>query len=174
MKNILKSLFVKSQSTVVVCKKENPADVLVKLCESMKKKYKKICVVTINKPYSLLIKKFNERKVDYSKFYFIDCVSASMMEQIPSKQCTYISSPKALTELAINLNNLPKDVDLVILDNFSSLVFYNDPFLSLRFMNSVTSKFRKNSLNSICLVVGETKPEVLTDLSLFADKIISM
>ncbi len=82
--------------------------------------------------------------------------------------------PKALTELAIALNNLPKDVDLVIIDSFSGLAFYNDIFLTYRFMNSITSKFRKKSLKSICLVVGETKQETIADLSLFSDRVVTL
>jgi hypothetical protein len=120
------------------------------------------------------VKKFKENKVDSSKFYFIDCVSTSFMKQVASKQCTYITSPKALTELAIAVNNLPKDIDLVILDSFSGLAVYNSDILTLRFMNSITSRFRRTSIKSIYMAVGNIKPEMLADITLFADKVVNV
>lgn len=170
----LKRDIANNQSIVLICKNKGPEDAVFEICSDLKKSFKKICIVTVNKPFSFWVKKFGEKKIDYSKFYFIDCISASTMEQVPSKQCTYISSPKALTELAIALNSLSKEVDLIILDSFSGLVLHNDPFLTFRFMNSINAKFRRNSLKSLYLVVGETKKEVISDLSLFSDKIISM
>ena len=170
----LKKVLKENQSIVLVCKKAGPEETVIDICSDLKKSFRKICVVTVNKPFSFWIKKFAENKIDSSKFYFIDCISASTMEQIPSKQCTYVSSPKALTELAIALNSLPKEIDLVILDSFSGLVLHNDPFITFRFMNSVNAKLRKNSLKAIYLVVGETKEEVISDLSLFSDKIVSV
>lgn len=170
---VLKDELKKSQSMVLICKSKSPEEVSIELCSDLKKNFKKICLVTVNKPLSYWLKKFKEEKVDSSGFYFVDCISTSTMEQIPSKQCTYISSPKALTELAIALNSLPKEVDLVILDSFTGLVFHNDPFVTFRFMNSINAKLRKNSLKAIYLVVGETKKEVISDLSLFSDKIVS-
>lgn len=162
----------KDQNVVLICKKKSPEETLLDICASLKNRSKRICVVTVNKPVSFLIKKFEEKKINYSNVYFIDCISSSLMNQFPSSQCVYVSSPKALTELAIALNRLPKDIDLVILDSFSGLAFYNDIFLTYRFMNSIISKFRKKSLKSICLVVGETKQETISDLSLFSDKTI--
>jgi len=170
----LNKILSKSPSVFVVCKKDGPDETLVKICGDLKKSFKKICVVTVNKPYSFLIKEFARKKINSSSFYFVDCISATNMEQVPSKQCTYISSPKALTELAIALNNLSKDVDLVVIDSFSGLAFHNELFFTYRFVNSIISKFRKKSIKSICLVVGETKKEILADISLFADKIIAI
>lgn len=170
----IKKLLTVNQNVVLVCKKKGPDETLIDLCGELKKSFKKICIVTVNKPFSFLAKKLDAKKIDYSKFYFIDCISATTMEQVPSKQCTYISSPKALTELAIVLNSLSKSVDLVIIDSFSGLAFHNDLFLTYRFMNSITSRFRKNSLKSICLVIGETKKETIADISLFADKILDI
>jgi hypothetical protein len=169
----LKKSLEGGQSIVLVCNKESPGEALLDLCESAKGKFKKICIVSANMPYFSLAEKLKGRKIDFSKFHFIDCISASSMKQIPAKQCEYISSPRALTELAIALNNLSSETDLVILDSFSGLVLHNNILLVLRFMNSITSKFRQNSLKSVCLVVGETKKETLADLSLFADRVLS-
>jgi hypothetical protein len=170
----LKKVLKENQSVVLVCKSDGPEETVLNICSDLKKSFKKICIVTVNKPCSFWIRKFVEKNIDSSKFYFVDCISASSMEQVPSKQCNYISSPKALTELAIALNGLPKDVELVILDSFSGLTYYNDPFITFRFMNSITARFRKNSLKSICLVVGEAKKELISDMSLFSDKTITI
>lgn len=173
-KKSLISIISKTPNTIVVSKTDTPENIMVDICKSAQKKFKHICIINANKPYSVLVEKFKKAKVDYSKFYFIDCVSASFMDKTSSKQSTYISSPSALTELAIALNNLPSETDLVILDSFSSLAFYNGYPMTLRFLNSITAKFRKNYLHAVYLVVGETKKEIIGDLSLFADDIIEI
>lgn len=173
-KNNLIKTIEKNQTTIMVCKTISHEDALMSLCKSLKKKFKRTCIVNANTPYSTLIEKLKEKNIDYSKFYFVDCVSSSFLKQVRSNQCTFISSPHALTELAIALSNLPKEIDLVILDSFSGLAFYNDEQPTLRFLNSVTSRFRKKTLKAVYFVVGETKKEILADLSLFADNIVEI
>lgn len=148
--------------------------ILVELCKISSKKFKKVCIVNVNKPYVRMVEKFKENKIDYSNYYFVDCISASFMNELPKTRSTYVSSPSALTELAIALNNIPSDIQFVVLDSFSGLAFYNGYPMALRFLNSITGRFREKGLKAVYLVVGETKKEILADLSLFADEILEL
>lgn len=164
----------KNQNLVLVCKNKTTDELTLELCKNSPKKFKNICVVTVNRPFPILLDKLKENKIDTTNFQFIDCISANYMEQIPSKQCTYISSPRALTELAITLGHMSRDVDLVIIDNISGLSFYNGEVLTLRFLNSLVIKFRKTNTKSIFLIISEANKDTLANLSLFADKIVSL
>lgn len=165
---------VKNSSTVLLCKSKNTNEALVDLCKSSSKKFKRICIVSVNKPFTSLIKTLHEKKIDYSNFHFIDCISATFMQQIPSKQCTYISSPKALTELAIAIGGFIEDTDLIIFDNISGLFIHNGELMTLRFLNSIISRLSRTRIRGVYLLVGETKQELVADISLLVDKVVEI
>lgn len=164
----------KNKNLVLVCKNKKTENVTMELCKHSLKKFKKVCIVTSNRPYSDFLEYFKKNKIDVSRFRFIDCISANYMQKVPSPNCTYISSPRALTELSIELGRESIDADLVILDNVSSLSFYNGEVLTLRFLNSLTMKFRKIKTKSLFLITSGTNKETLANLGLFADKILAV
>jgi hypothetical protein len=174
MINSLTQKISKNNSSILICKTKSSEDVLIDLCKKSLKKFKRICIITINKPYSSLVKKFNEKKVDHNKFHFVDCISATFMQQINSKNCTYISSPKALTELAITINGLIDNTDLIILDNVSGLFIHNGELMTLRFLNSIISNLSRTKVNSVYLLMGDTKKETIANISLFADEVVKI
>lgn len=170
----IRNILNKEQTLVLVCKSKASENLLFDLCRDASKKSKNICVITVNQTYSSIIEKFRQKKINSSRFQFVDCISAKYMSQVPSKQCTYISSPRALTEMAIVLSQLAGKTDLMIFDNINSLFLYNGEVLTLRFLNSLAIRLRKTSTKAVCFLMGETKREMLADLSLFADKIIEV
>ena len=164
----------KNKNLVLVCKNKKTEKVTMELCKHSLKKFKNVCVVTVNRPYSDFLEYFKKNKIDASRFKFIDCISANYLQKVPSSKCTYISSPRALTELAIELGRESVEMDLVILDNVSNLSFYNGEVLSLRFLNSLTMKFRKIKTKSLFLISSAANKETLANLGLFADKVIAV
>jgi hypothetical protein len=164
----------KDQNLVVLCKTKSSEGVMFDMCKDLSKKFNNVCIVTVNRPFSSLREKLNAENIDYSKFQFVDCISAKYMEQIPSKQCIYISSPRALTEMAITLTQMAKNLEVIIIDNINGLFLYNGEVLTLRFLNSLVIRLRKTNTKILYLLLGETSKDRLADLSLFADKVIEI
>jgi hypothetical protein len=171
-KNIV-SYLRENQNLLVVCKSKTPAEITKQICLDAPKNFKKIVVVSFNKSFADLIQKFENDKVDKKRLHFIDCISARYLYQIPSNQATYLSSPLALTELAILLADFLNESDLVVIDSISSLAVFNGFDMALRFINGLMLKIRKTNAKSICLFIPDSKKELLDDISLFADKVLT-
>ena len=90
-----------------------------------------------------------------------------------SKQCLYVSSPTALTELALAMGKL-RQTDLIILDNISSLLLYNKDAEVLKFLHGMMTKIRQTKTKAVYSILKESKKEFVADLTLFADAVIEI
>ncbi len=139
------------------------------------KNFKKICMITINEPVPVLMKKLEKDGTDFSNYYFIDCISQSMNIKITrSEKCLAIASPAALTELSIAIANLTKanKIDIIVLDSVSSLLIYNQDVITLKFMHFLMIKVRSMNIKGAYTIMKDGKEQILSDLALFADKIL--
>ncbi len=163
----------KNQNIVVIYNSVEHEKAMIELHKAVSDAFK-ICMITIHKPFSSLIKKFQQENIDYSKYCFIDCISAKNSLVKDSKQCMYISSPTALTELALAMEKIKKKhkVDLIILDNISGFLLYNEEVAVLKFLHSMMTQIRKTDVKAIYSILKESKKEFIADLTLFADAII--
>ena len=168
------SKIYQDQNTVVICNSKNHERIMTELHKTVSKKFKKICMVTIHKPFPTLIKKFQEEKIDYSNYCFIDCISAENRMDDAIDQCIYISSPVALTELAVAIEKMIDrfGTDLIILDNISSLLIYNQESAVLRFLHHVMTRVRKTDMKAIYSILQEGRKGFMEEMTLFADTMI--
>ncbi len=171
--NILSNLD-KDQNIVLICNSKENEKVMIDLHKAVSKKFKKICMITISKSFSNLIKEFKKQGIDYSNYCFIDCISAENSKVKDSKQCIYVPSPVALTELAISIDKMRKihRVNLIILDNISSFLIYNKELPILRFLHAMMIKIRKTDIKAIYSILQEGRKSFIADLTLFADAVI--
>ncbi len=168
--NILNQL-KKDQNIVLISNSKEHEKAMIELHKAVSKKFKKICMITVNKSFSALIEKFQEQGIDYSNYFFIDCISKKNIIVKQSKQCLYVSSPAALTELSLAIGKLGQ-IDLIILDNISSLLLYNKDAEVLKFLHSMMTKIRQTKTKAVYSILKESKKEFLADIELFADAVI--
>jgi hypothetical protein len=171
--NIL-SYLGKNQNIVLTCNSRDYEERMIDLHKAVSGKFKKICLITVRKSFDDLIKEFKEQGVDYSNYCFIDCISAELIKVRDTKQCIYIPSPVALTELAISINKMRTmhRIDLIILDNISSFLIYNQELPILRFLHAMMIKIRKTDIKSIYSILQGGRKSLIADLTLFADKVV--
>ncbi|MEE9323084.1 MAG: hypothetical protein V3U72_00930 [Candidatus Aenigmarchaeota archaeon] len=136
--------------------------------------FKRICYISMNKPLDSLVKGFKSIGVDIGKFIFIDCVKKSKASK--GVQALHVSSPKALTELGININKaLVRKADCIIFDHLSSLLTYQDDLTALKFAHLLISKSRMLDKKCIFICMEEDmKGKFLKSVIMFVDKIIYM
>jgi len=161
-----------NRNTVIISKSLQQAQVAIDLHKVLSKKFKKIGVVMLHKSSSALLEELEKAKVNCSNYCFIDCESKRDAGGI--KECLHVSSPAALTELALSIEKMKKNYqpNLLILDNISSLLIYNNEALVLKFLHSVMQKVRQTKSRAVYLILEEGKKSFISDLSLFADMII--
>jgi len=168
---IAESAFKKNQNVVFLCRDVNPIDFTIEFLKSIPKK-SKVLYITVNKSCSVLTDKFKSEGIDYSKWSFIDCISSSLfMTGKTSSQCQHLSSPTALVDLAMAIDDKLKEVDFIVFDNISGLLVYNGDVPTLQLLNSLMSKVRQTKAKVAYLLFHDTGKEVMEDLALFADKV---
>ena len=171
MKNTFNG-FKKDHNIVFLCRNTDPLEFTLELLKLVSKKPARVLYVSVNKSYPILAEKLKKEKIDFSKWFFIDCLSSSMLiAGAPSPQCLYLSSPKSLVDLAMAIDEKMASADLIILDSVSGLLSYNDYVPSLQLLNTLMAKVRQTKQRAIYLLSYDAKKEVMEDLSLFADKV---
>ena len=170
MKNILTDLKT-NHNVVFLCRNTDPLKFTSELLKSVPKK-SKILYVSVNKPCKILIEKLKKDDIDFSNWSFIDCISSSMLiAETPSKQCVHLSSPKAIVDLSLAIDDRMAKSNLIIFDSVSSLLSYNDYVPVLQFLNTLMANVRKTKTKVAYLLSYDAKKEVMEDLALFADKV---
>ncbi|MFH1788926.1 MAG: hypothetical protein ABH834_06070 [Candidatus Altiarchaeota archaeon] len=137
----------------------------------------RLCYISLNLPYRSLLKHFDEKHIDPSKFYFIDAITqtAEMIKNQPT--CEYVSSPGALTELSLAISNIleTQKFDYLIFDSLSTLLVYESPLIVTKFIHSLMAKIRVVGTKAIFTCLKQDYDSVLLkDINMFADKILNI
>lgn len=116
--------------------------VLTEIAGSLSKDYDKILYISIDRPYEVLVCDFEQNNVGLDKFYFIDCITRTEKDVSSTKNCTYVSSPRALDEIeSAILDVLEKQrIDVTLIDSISSLLTYYEHADVLKFIHSLDCK----------------------------------
>ncbi|MBW2965956.1 hypothetical protein KY342_02515, partial [Candidatus Woesearchaeota archaeon] len=131
--------------------------------------FKGILAILTHKSASTLASEFKKNNIDDSNYCFIDFVE----EDNKPKKCFTIPCLSALTELALKIEKIKKahKIDLIILDNVSTMIIYNDNVTILKFLHNMMIKTRKKSGKAIYSILKEGNEKLIADISLFADEI---
>lgn len=165
------SYFKDNRNVVFLCRYTNPIDFTLEFLKSISSK-SRVLYVSVNKSYSVLADKLKSEGISYSNWFFIDCVSSSLlMAEKPSPNCLYLSSPKSLVDLAIAIDDHMDKADLIVFDNISGLLAFNDNVSTLNLLNTLMAKVRDIKKRAVYLLFHDTNKEVMEDLALFADKV---
>ncbi len=136
--------------------------------------FKSICYIALSKPASAVMDDLKKEGVDIKKYSFIDCVSKkSRLKKLP-KKTTFISSPKALTELAIVVSKKLHDekYDLVLLDSISSMLVYNNELNVVKFLHFVMIAIKATKAKAIYVIMrNDLGRKGMREIELFADNI---
>ncbi len=171
MKDIKKSI-KENDVMMLVIPNQNYAGSLGSVAKTMSKTFNKICYISLNKPRESLINGFKKKGVDTEKFFFIDAVGKGTS----SDDVSYVSSPKALTELNIAIiKALSGVVDSSLFDSLSTLLIYEEPSTVIKFSHSIISAFRNKKIKAVLTCLGgDAKSDLIKDLSMFVDKVIKL
>jgi KaiC/GvpD/RAD55 family RecA-like ATPase len=136
-------------------------------------RFRKTCYVTLNDSQQVISQKLGI--TDYSKVFFIDCVTSTIKPPEPKEGVAFISSPKAFTEISIALKKAIKEqgVDFVIFDSISALLVYEKSMAAFKFIHSLILTCREGNLNTVFVILKEdVGASTLKDLTMFVDKVI--
>ena len=176
MKTTLKKELAKNSIILLVVPNKDYNKIILR--EVKKLKGKNICYVTTNKGHSALVNDFEKNKIDTKKFFFIDCVTSTILKpKITPPNCALVSAPRALTELSLAIN---KFVDihfpLIFIDSLSTLLVYHSPKVLTNFVHSLSTKVRETGHVVLVMTIADKdkKTELYKKLQVLADKVIKV
>ena len=169
MKKNMDKYISKNDIVVFLIPNKKYSAALDNIIKTVSKSYKKICYVSLNKPCYTVAKAFSEAKADTKKLFFIDCVSQNA-RQSKGINVSYVSSPKALTELNIAINKVLgiQKTEIIVFDSLSTLLVYQQTQTIIKFVHSIISTLRNKSSKAVFLCLKEDiKTDLIKDISMF-------
>jgi len=141
------------------------------------KAFRKVCYISLNKPFETLFSSFRSNNIDAGKMIFIDCVTTGGRSPANGPKVFFVSSPNALTDLSISINKVidEEKIDAIIFDSLSTLLVYQQPSMVIKFSHSIISKLRAAKVKGVFTCLKEDiRGELVKDLSMFVDKIVEV
>lgn len=132
------------------------------------------CYVTFNKTCSALSEFFKKNGISAKNVKFIDAITRTIKDVESTEDCTYLSSPESLTELAIVLKkHLEFPFKYLIFDSATNLITYADANNVKKFIKSLAFQASESGCKLILLAIEtpDNKP-LLKTLGTFVDATI--
>ena len=135
--------------------------------------------VTLNRPYSVLIKILEKNNINTDKLFFIDCITKTIEPEKEEKKCLFLKNPQNLTNIAIAIDEIMSTISSknksLFVDAMSTLLIYNRAENVSKFLHFLTGEIRVLNLNGILLSTKEElDPELADKLEQFVDKIVDL
>jgi len=136
-----------------------------------------ICYVSLNKTYKALQDAFKKNEIDVENIIFIDCISKTIVKETPQeKNCYYVSSPGALTEVSIVIGKFLKhNFSYIIFDSLNSLLVYQKKSPISKFLSDLVNKVKATKTKAIFYALSsEEQSKLIDDAAMFVDKVIDL
>jgi archaellum biogenesis ATPase FlaH len=137
--------------------------------------------ITINKPYSSLIKYLEENKINTENIFFIDAISRVVGGKIKmTKDCLFIPSPSQLTDLSIALSQAlesmkHKENKFIFLDSLSTLLIYNPFEVVVKFTHFIITRLRAFGLVGLIISIEKQIDEKMLNILIeMCDKVVEV
>ncbi len=136
--------------------------------------------VSVNRPFSDLIKVLKKSKIPHDNLFFIDCITKEVGgKPIATPNCVYMDSPRALTDICIAMHQFiehaKKHNKFIYVDSISTLGIHNDTNTMLRFIHYLTGKIRLWDIQGVMVALHEDADErLIAEISQFCDRMIDL
>ncbi|MFH0874633.1 MAG: hypothetical protein V1859_01760 [archaeon] len=172
----IKEDLLNSEVTLVVMSKGNYIKNSQELLSLVSSISNKVCYVTLNKPSNTIVNALKSRNIEASKFYFVDAITNTVQSTTNTNNCTYISSPTALTDISLAFSEglSDKGCDNAIFDTISTLIVYQDINSVIKFTHNLITKIRVLGKKSVFVALKEDSEELVKDLNMFVDSVVAM
>lgn len=136
-------------------------------------------IVTINYPYHILAKLYEENGIDIKTVSFIDAVTRNSLgtaENIPGV-VRFINNPSNLTDLGIAVTEVLKENSgkkvCILYDSVSTMLIYLSSQNISKFIHFITNKIRLMDISGVFLAVEKgLDPMLVSQLTTFVDTVI--
>jgi hypothetical protein len=135
-------------------------------------------IVSVNKPYKVLVKMYAKEGISPDRYYVIDAVTQySGGECTPGPRVKYVTNPSNLTDLGIAITELLKQMPpgkkCIMFDSVSMLLIHIPSVTASKFLHYVVNKLQLSEISGIFLCVEKgLDPLILSQMTAFVDHIM--
>ena len=124
----------------------------------------KVCYVTLNKGFSALKNTLNGIDIKLDKFFFIDCVTESIVNQKSvtknTPQCIYLPSPNEITSISSEITKcIDNSFQVVLIDSISTLLAFHKEGLVINFMTDLINKGKDKENTTLIFIISKRHKE---------------
>lgn len=161
-------------TTLMVISQENYLSRIIELMKETSKQ--NVCYVTLNKTCQNIIDTFKKNKINTENIKFIDGISRSIQDVNNTPDCTYLSSPEAVTELSLIISvHLKYPFDYLIIDSLTNLVTYTNQDTIIKLAKNIAGKIGKTECKAIFIALDIPEHQnLIKAIGAFADKVIKL
>jgi len=179
--NNLKELISSKRTLLVVLDEDLYEKKITELLKSLGKIGKKICYVSLNKPYKDIVEDFKENDIPLRNFFFVDVLSSHYIRPEPTKNCVFVSAPTDLHSIIMAILKTIKEerCEIIIFDTLSTFLIYRQPFVVLKFVYRLLQEELREDLKKIFItirggdILDEEREQLIKDVMMFADMLIT-
>jgi KaiC/GvpD/RAD55 family RecA-like ATPase len=136
-----------------------------------------ICYISLNRPYDSLKETFEHGGLDLKDIYFIDAITQTAKIPSTCKECEFVSSPGALTELSVSISKVMDEGKhkFLLFDSLSTLLVYESDTTIAKFVHFLMAKVRVAGCGALFTCLNQDADSVLIkDINMFADRVIHL
>lgn len=169
---------LKNKKTLLIVMPPNQyQETIFDLLLQLNNNFNRIAYVSLNKLITPLRRSMEEKKIDLSKFYFIDAITKTAIPNPPTMEnCIFVPSPNDLTKLSIAVTKVLQtfDPDCIFFDSLSTLLIYEDITIISQFVHSLINKINAYGVRAVLTCLrGQKEEQLIKDLSLILDKVMT-
>jgi archaellum biogenesis ATPase FlaH len=147
-------ILLKTDSVLLVKHPSQPDSLLVNTLKEFRSK--KVCVISTTNGCDVILEAVSKHELDFGDFFVIDCVTKLVIGPKLCKECAFVSSPGALTEISIEFSKVLKNgFEVVIFDNISTVLVYRKPNEIERLLSHMINKIKASGLKLVIFVSEE-------------------
>jgi len=173
--NVLKTEIKKNKLLVAIVSNKGYNTKMTEITKDVSDN-KKMCYVSLNKPFDTIEENLKAKKINTNNFIFVDAITKGAGKK-EAANVVFVSSPRALTELNITIGKILEvgKVKNLIFDSLSTLLIYEKPLVVVKFVHALIAKLRALNVTAVFIVLkDDVTPDLLKNLYMFADKVISI
>ena len=131
--------------------------------------------ITLNKPYDIVLKELNSKKLDSNLAIFIDGITMLTGGKITRVQnCLFIGTPEKLSDMFVAIDQAVNSIAIkekfIFLDSLNTMTLFNRETIVARFIHQLVAKMRNWRVAGIIITIQMEKDvPLLNEITPFCD-----
>jgi len=135
-------------------------------------------IISASRPYSNLMKIYNDKKIDTNKIFIIDLISKSQDAAVEADNVKYLDNVSALTHISLAISDYIKALPgkkFIFIDSITTMLIHNEPYVFTRFIHSILTRMRINGVEGLLIsLTDRTNQDVRAEIAQLCDKVVKI